>query len=123
MNRDLWAWQIDSPGFTDGANSRIALVMIDENGIRQRWEAIGPTLDERQQRLWAASEVRAAGYGALAVVSRITGLARSTINRGEDDLDAGPLPDGRVRRKGGGDKPKSEKDPSLVAICGRSSSR
>ena len=36
------------------------------------------------------------------VVSEITGLARSTINRGEDDLDEGPLPDGRVRRKGGG---------------------
>ena len=40
--------------------------------------------------------------GRLAVVSQITGLARSTINRGEDDLDAAPLPKGRVRREGGG---------------------
>ena len=89
--------------------------MIDEDGIRQRWESIGSKLDEREQRLWAASEVQAAEYGALAVVARITGLARSTINRGEDDLDEGPLPDGRVRRKGGGDKPKHEKDPTLIA--------
>ena len=88
--------------------------MIEEDGIIQRWESIGSKLDEREQRLWAAAEVQAAGYGALAVVSRITGLARSTINRGEDDLDEGPLPDGRVRREGGGAKPKSKSDPTVV---------
>jgi hypothetical protein len=86
---------------------------IDEDGIRQRWESIGSKLDERGRRLWAAGEVQAAGHGALQVVSRITGIARSTINRGEDDLDEGPLPDGRVRRKGGG-KPLSARDPTLV---------
>ena len=64
--------------------------------------------------MFAANEVQAAGYGALAVVSGITGLARSTINRGEDDLREGPLPEGRVRRKGGGPKPLSERDPTLV---------
>ena len=87
---------------------------IDEDGIGRRWELIGSKLDERGRRLWAAGEVQAAGYGALKVVSRITGIARSTINRGEDDLDEGPLPDGRVRRKGGGGKPLSETDPTLV---------
>jgi hypothetical protein len=30
--------------------------------------------------------MRTAGRGALAVVSKMTGLARSTINCGEDDL-------------------------------------
>ena len=88
--------------------------MIDWDGIGLRWETLGCKLDERGQRLFAANEVRAAGHGALAVVSEITGLARSTINRGEDDLDEGPLPDGRVRRKGGGPKPLSERDPTLV---------
>jgi hypothetical protein len=88
--------------------------MIDESGIRQRWASIGSKLGERERRLWAAAEVEAAGYGALAIVARITGIARSTINRGEDDLDEGPLPDGRVRREGGGAKPLSESDPTLV---------
>jgi len=88
--------------------------MIDQEGIRLRWETLGCKLDERGQRLFAANEVRAAGHGALKIVSQITGLARSTINRGEDDLDEGPLPDGRVRRKGGGPKPLSERDPTLV---------
>ena len=88
--------------------------MIDQDGIRQRWETLGCKLDERGQRLFAANEVRAAGHGALIIVSKITGLARSTINRGEDDLEEGPLPEGRVRRKGGGPKPLDERDPTLV---------
>ena len=88
--------------------------MIDRDGIRLRWETLGCKLDERGQRLFAANEVRAAGHGALKIVSEITGLARSTINRGEDDLEEGPLPEGRVRRKGGGPKPLSERDPTLV---------
>jgi hypothetical protein len=88
--------------------------MIDRDGIRVRWETLGCKLDERGQRLFAANEVRAAGHGALIIVSKITGLARSTINRGEDDLEEGPLPEGRVRRKGGGPKPLSERDPTLV---------
>jgi len=88
--------------------------MIDEDTIRYRWETVGSTLDERGRRLFAAGEVRTAGWGGLAIVSSITGLARSTINRGEDDLDAAPLPKGQVRRAGGGRKAVAENDPELV---------
>ena len=88
--------------------------MIDEDGIRQRWEQMGAKLDERGRRLFVANEVQAAGHGGLAIVSAITGIARSTINRGEDDLDEGPLPEGRVRRKGGGGKPLAISDPTVV---------
>jgi hypothetical protein len=76
--------------------------MIDATAIRVRWEKFGSKLDERGRRLFAAAEVRAAGRGGLALVSKITGLARSTIHRGEDDLDGAPLAAGRVRREGGG---------------------
>ena len=68
----------------------------------QRWASVGSKLDERGRRVFAAGEVRAAGWGGLEAVSEITGLARSTIGRGQKDLDAAPLPKGRVRRKGGG---------------------
>jgi hypothetical protein len=64
--------------------------------------------------LFAAAEVRTAGWGGLSVVSRITGLARSTINRGEDDLDAKPLAKGKIRRSGGGRRAVAETDPELV---------
>ena len=93
--------------------------MIDAHAIRQRWEAVGAKLDERGRRLFAAIEVRTAGRGGLAIVSKITGLARSTINRGEDDLGAEPLPKGQVRRAGGGRRALSETDPGLVPALKR----
>jgi hypothetical protein len=88
--------------------------MIDRLGIRQRWEADGSKRDERGRRVFAASEARAAGRGGLAAVSAITGLARSTIGRGVKDLKGEPPLRGRVRREGGGPKPLSKRDPTLL---------
>src|SRR5208282_3829837 len=88
--------------------------MIDEVAIRYRWETGGRKLDERGRRLFAAAEVRTAGRGGLAIVSRIAGLARSTINRGEDDLDSEPLAKDKVRRVGGGRRAVAEVDPGLI---------
>src|SRR5215813_2814416 len=88
--------------------------MVDKEAIRLRWEADGSKRDERGRRLFAASEVRAAGRGGLAAVSRITGLARSTIERGLKDLDTPPLARGRARREGGGPRRKDERDATLL---------
>jgi hypothetical protein len=88
--------------------------MIDTQAIRQRWESVGSKLDERGRRVFAAGEVRAAGWGGLEAVSAITGLARSTIGRGLKDLDAAPLPNGRERRKGGGRRHLSSRDATLI---------
>jgi hypothetical protein len=84
-----------------------------EAAIRVRWESFGSKLDERGRWLFAAAEVQSAGRGGLALVSKITGLARSTINRGEDDLDAPPLPTGPNRRKGGGRRALVDENPGL----------
>ena len=70
------------------------VLMIDGQAIRQRWEAVNSLLDERGRRLFAAAEVQAAGRGGLAVVSSVTGVARSTLLRGLKDLDASALPRG-----------------------------
>src|SRR5216683_8326930 len=89
--------------------------MIDRQAIRQRSEADGSKRDERGRRLFAASEVRAAGWGGLAAVSSVTGLARSTtIERGLKDLNAPPLAPGHVRREGGGPRRLSERDATLL---------
>ena len=93
--------------------------MIDEGAIRYRWDTVGSKLDERGRRLFAAAEVQTAGWGGLAIVARITGLARSTINRGEDDLEAEPLVKGRIRRSGGGRRAVAEMDPELVPALKR----
>jgi hypothetical protein len=82
--------------------------------IRQRWGSVGSKLDERGRRVFAAGEVRATGWGGLEAVSEITGLARSTIGRGLKDLDAVPLPKGRVRRKGGGRRHLLSRDTTLI---------
>src|SRR5215472_11721939 len=93
--------------------------MMDEAAIRLRWDTVGSRLDERGRRLFAAAEVRTARRGGLAMVSQITGLARSTINRGEKDLDAQPLPKGRVRRVGGGRRAVCDNDPGLIPALKR----
>jgi Rhodopirellula transposase DDE domain len=66
----------------------------------------------------AAAEALAAGHGGVTAVSRITGVARSTIDRGLAELrgDAAPVaaPE-RVRRKGGGRRPLVVTDSSLLA--------
>src|ERR1700692_3220706 len=93
--------------------------MIDEDAIRRRWDAVGSKLDERGRRLFAAIEMRTAGRGGLAAVSKITGMARSTINRGEDDLDAGPLPKRTVRRPGVGRRAVRAQGPGLTPALQR----
>jgi hypothetical protein len=50
--------------------------MIDQDAIQARFEALGPFLNERDRRLFAASEARAAGRGGITAVSRTTGVAR-----------------------------------------------
>ena len=92
--------------------------MIDHAAIRLRYEALDPLLDERARRRFAAAEALAAGRGGVTAVARVTGVARSTIDRGLAELrgDAAPAaaPD-RVRRKGGGRRPLVVTDPSLLA--------
>ena len=111
--------ELGASGFRIEANTCIPDGMIDEDAIRYRWDMVGSKLDERGRRMFAAGEVRTAGRGGLAVVSRITGLARSTINRGEDDLDGEELPKGQVRRAGAGRKAVAARDPGLVPALKR----
>ena len=80
--------------------------MIDEQAIRLRFAALAPVLDEQGRRRFAAAEAYAAGPGGVTAVTRATGIARSTIRRGLDELSEPNAPSGaRVRRNGGGRKP------------------
>src|SRR6266498_1189811 len=75
-----------------------------------------PRLNERDRRLALASEARSWGYGGIAAVHRATGISKSTIHRGLNDLEADPeggVPD-RVRAVGGGRKKAEESNPELL---------
>jgi len=92
--------------------------VIDEAAIKLRYDALDPLLDERGRRRFAAAEAMAAGLGGIAAVSRITGIARSTIGRGLAELRGEAAPDAptdRVRRKGAGRRSLVSCDPTLVA--------
>ena len=89
--------------------------MVDEVAIGVKFRALAGEFNERQRRLWAASEARAAGRGGIAATARATGMAVDTIRKGIGELEAGePIGPGRVRKPGGGRKPLSETDPKLL---------
>src|SRR5258708_4753143 len=82
--------------------------------IKQRYERVAPTLNERTRRLVAASEAMTIGRGGISAVSRATGLSRQVISQGIKELqDEERTREGRIRRKGGGRKKMVEEDPHL----------
>lgn len=88
--------------------------------IGKRWEILRQALDERQRRLWLASEAQVLGYGGVALVAAATGVSRTTITSGLSELEAlqsgsAVWNQGRVRRPGGGRKRIEEQDGTVVA--------
>jgi len=83
--------------------------MATELEIVEKYRALSPVMDERMRRLWAAAEAKAFGSGGIAAVERATGLSRTTIRAGREELSAGVAPEDvvAVRRKGGG-RPRIE---------------
>jgi hypothetical protein len=90
--------------------------VIDRDDIRDRYLRAQAFLDERGRRLFAANEALAHGHGGVTAVAAATRLARSTINRGLQELRLGENPIGsRVRRGGGGRKSAVAHQPGLPA--------
>jgi len=73
--------------------------VVDEHAIGERFRSIAGELNERQRRLYAATEARSAGRGGIAATSRATGIAVDTIRKGIAELevyaqlDEGTYPD------------------------------
>ncbi|MHB1744685.1 MAG: ISAzo13 family transposase [Acidobacteriaceae bacterium] len=83
--------------------------------IRQRYEELLSVLNERGRRRFAAAEARAYGPGGVSVVSRITGMARSTIGRGVQEIKQNrQVETGRIRKPGGGRKNKRAQNSTLL---------
>ncbi|MBE7563911.1 ISAzo13 family transposase [Acidithiobacillus sp. HP-6] len=84
--------------------------------IAARHQALEGILDERQRRLYAAVEAKVLGHGGVKRVSEATGVARGSIMAGLKELKdpENRLPQGRVRRSGGGRKRLVDRDPDLL---------
>jgi hypothetical protein len=88
--------------------------------VREKYEALRRSLNERARRLWAAAEARSLGRGGVAAVIAATGMSSATVNKGLGDLQAqqqgdAALPAGRIRVAGGGRKLARDKQPGLSA--------
>ena len=85
--------------------------------LREKYAALAPMLDERRRRLWAAAEAQAFGRGGQTLLTKVTGLARSTLYRGQQELtqrsDRTAPGAPRVRAPGGGRKPLTDHQPLL----------
>jgi Rhodopirellula transposase DDE domain len=86
--------------------------------IRRKFRALTPLMDERTRRHWAASEARELSWGGITCVAKATGLSRTTIAAGVEDLKSRSdesEPNPRIRRPGAGRKPLDHHDPGLWA--------
>jgi len=85
-----------------------------EPGIKLRFDALSPLVDERARRLLVAAESAALGPRGVSAVARATGVSRRVIRQGMAELkQPSQVEPGRVRRAGGGRKKASDLDPSF----------
>ncbi len=88
--------------------------------LQTKYESLAPVLDERARRRWAACEARALGWGGVSAVAQATGLSRTTIRAGIEELKrpsssaTEPPQLQRLRRPGGGRKRLTQGDHRLL---------
>jgi hypothetical protein len=88
--------------------------MTTEAAIRRKFQVLASRLDEHTRRVWAATEASALEYGGISLVARATGISRRAILVGLREIKGGNiLPQGRVRKPGGGRKPAVHHQPDL----------
>ncbi len=87
---------------------------MTEERIKQRFAAMGPFLDERQRRLFAAAEAVAYGAGGQTRVARLLHMSTETVARGMAELQDPEAPQMEgIRKPGGGRRRAVESDPTL----------
>lgn len=101
--------------------------METDSLIGQRWKVMRAELDERQRRLLVAAEAKVLGRGGVSAVSTATGVSRTTIMAGLNEIEAiakrpdssadapAATPTTRMRRAGAGRKRIETKDVTLLA--------
>jgi transposase len=82
---------------------------------QNQYQLLKGWLNERQWRLYVATEARKIGAGGISQVAREAGVTRKTIRKGIQELEAGACyqPGKLLRKPGGGRKNVTEKDKTL----------
>ena len=92
--------------------------------VKEKYEVLRLSLNERARRLWAATEARSLGRGGIAAVLAATGMSSATVDKGLGELEATKsgatrLPPERSRQPGGGRKRARDKQPGLIEVLKR----
>jgi transposase len=89
---------------------------MEELKIKKRIGNILPVLNEKQARIYLASEAESIGWGGKSKVSELSGVSRSAIARGEKEIRNGDIQveKGKIRKPGGGRKKEVTKKTGLV---------
>lgn len=85
--------------------------------MREKYRTLCHILDERGRRVWAAAEAKSLPYGGISLVSKATGISRTTIHVGVSEVSArkwGTSPLERSRNPGGGRKPLTSQQPGVL---------
>ena len=83
--------------------------------VENRIMTMLPYLDEKQKRIYLATEAESLGYGGVKAVHKLTGMSKTTIIKGKKELQEGTVEQGRVRKVGGGRKAIREKYNDIEA--------
>jgi transposase len=93
--------------------------------VADKFQKLCSMMNEKLKRRWAACEALALGRGGIAAVAQATGMSRTTIRKGIQEVQelypdlADRVTPERVRQPGGGRHPLTEHDPTLKADLGR----
>ena len=79
--------------------------------IKSKYKLLSPAMNERTRRLWAATEAQTIGRGGVTQVAEATGMSRTTIHAGLEEL--------RQLKKGKAPQPSETSERSRKAGAGR----
>ena len=82
--------------------------------VAEKYSNLSGTFNERTRRLWAGSESLSIGYGGIEIVSRATGLSRSTVIKGMKEITGKREIEDRIREHGGGRKKAVDRNPGIM---------
>jgi len=86
--------------------------MQSDEALKIRIEKILPILNEKQRRIYLASEAESIGWGGKTKVAFLSNISRKTIAKGANKYIE--FPETGIRKKGGGRKKLTEHHPELL---------
>jgi len=91
-------------------------VESEEQKTQKQYETLYRLLNEKQWRIYVASEAQRFGRGGISRVSRLARVSRATIRQGMSEIASGDSYQfgDRIRKTGGGRKKLTDTDKTLV---------